>query len=250
MTDRRIALLLTRPLAQSQGFVNMFAARRHPSPMQICISPLFEIIFQGSLPDMSCYRSLIFTSSNGVRAFSQLAPNRILPSFTVGQVTAETAIEVGFPAQMLGLNVQDFAKALLSLNPKAPCLHPRGDISRSPLAKELTDAGLATDEAIVYHQRGLPLTAQAHKILVGSDPVIVPLFSPRSAQRFRAEFIRARGTAPIYVIALSKAVATKMSGINMADLVVAEQPKAMAMEKAINNLVATLMHLERAPITK
>ena len=52
------------------------------------------------------------------------------------------------------------------------------------------------------------------------------------------------------MIALSKAVATEMSGINMADLVVAEQPKAMAMEKALNNLVATLMHLERAPITK
>jgi uroporphyrinogen-III synthase len=118
------------------------------------------------------------------------------------------------------------------------------------LATQLSNAGLATDEAIIYRQCGLPLTAGAQQILCGTDPVIVPLFSPRSAQRFRAEFIRARGTAPIYVIALSKAVATEMSGINMADLVVAEQPKAMAMEKALNNLVATLMHLERAPITK
>jgi hypothetical protein len=41
-----------------------------------------------------------------------------------------------------------------------------------------------------------------------------------------------------------------MSGINLADLVVAEQPTATAMAKAINNLVATLIHLERAPVTK
>ena len=250
MTDRRIALLLTRPLAQSKGFVNLFEGVSQPSPIHICISPLFEIIFQGPLPDMSPYRSLIFTSSNGVRAFSQLKPSSILPSFTVGKVTAETAISVGLPAQMLGLDVQDFTEAILSLKPETPCLHLRGDITPSALATQLSNAGLATDEAIVYRQRGLPLTKEAQQILLGTDPVIVPLFSPRSAQRFRAEFVKTSGTAPIYGVALSKAVATEMSGINLADLVVAEQPTATAMGKAINNLVATLIHLERAPVTK
>ena len=85
---------------------------------------------------------------------------------------------------------------------------------------------------------------------MGSEMCIRDRFSPRSAQRFRAEFVKTSGTAPIYGVALSKAVATEMSGINLADLVVAEQPTATAMGKEINNLVATLIHLERAPVTK
>jgi len=249
MTDKPIALLLTRPLAQSQRFVRALARRGahafQPSAVQICISPLFEIIFQGALPDITPYRSLIFTSSNAVRAFSRLAPDCVIPSFTVGQATADTAVGFGLPAQMLGVDVQDFAKALLVFGPETPCLHLRGDLIRRKLAPELTQAGVTTDEAIVYRQNGVPLNSTARQILRGAAPVIIPLFSPRTAQRFRAEYAKAGGTAPIYVVALAPAIAAEMSDVNMANLVVAEHPNATAMENAINSVFETLMHLER-----
>jgi uroporphyrinogen-III synthase len=245
MTDRRITLLLTRPLEQATAFAQRF----RNSGLKTCISPLLEIIFCADLPDITPYRSLIFTSTNGVRAFAPLARGCNLPSFTVGQMTADRALAAGLPAQMLGLDVAELTTALQDKTPETPCLHLCGAITKGNLAANLTRSGIPTDAAIVYHQRPLPLSPAAQELLRGRGPIIVPLFSPRSAHHFGKEWTLISNIAPIYPVALSTAVAAELPSETLSGLELATEPTALAMETAVNVMHARLMHLEQSDST-
>ena len=72
-------------------------------------------------------------------------------------------------------------------------------------------------------------------MLAGIAPIIVPLFSPRTAQIFvaAAEPIT---NAPLYVVALSAAVAWALGGLQVARLETAAQPTAEAMIAAIGQI--------------
>jgi len=245
MTDRRITLLLTRPLEQATAFAQRF----RNSGLKTCISPLLEITFCADLPDITPYRSLIFTSTNGVRAFAPLARGCNLPSFTVGQMTADRALTAGLPAQMLGLDVAELTTALQDKTPETPCLHLCGAITKGNLAANLTRSGIPTDAAIVYYQRPLPLSPAAQELLRGRGPIIVPLFSPRSAHHFGKEWTLISNIAPIYPVALSTAVAAELPSETLSGLELATEPTALAMETAVNVMHARLMHLEQSDST-
>ena len=245
MTDTRIALLLTRPLEQATAFAKLFQG----SGLKTCISPLLEIIFRSELPDITPYKSLIFTSTNGVRAFAPLAEGCTLPSFTVGQITADTALAVGLTAKMLGLDVAGLIAALRDKPPAMPCLHLCGEVTTRNLATDLTRSGIPTDAAILYHQNPLPLSLNAKGLLRGKYPIIVPLFSRRSANHFRKERAQIGNIAPIYPVALSRAVAAELSSDALLGLEVAAEPTASAMEAAVNLVHARLMHLEQTGST-
>ncbi|MDG2405928.1 MAG: uroporphyrinogen-III synthase, partial [Paracoccaceae bacterium] len=241
MKDTRITLLLTRPLEQATAFAQRFIQSR----LKICISPLLEIIFQANLPNITPYQSLIFTSANGVKAFASLAQDCTLPSFTVGQTTADIALAVGLPAKMLGLDVAELTAALQKQAPASPCLHLCGAVTAGNLAADLTRSGIPTDAAILYHQNPLPLSPAAQDLLRGNDPIIVPLFSPRSAHQFGKEWTQIGNIAQIYPVALSAAVATELPTEILSGLEMAAEPTVSAMESAINLVHARLLHLEQ-----
>jgi uroporphyrinogen-III synthase len=102
------------------------------------------------------------------------------------------------------------------------------------VAARLAALGLPAAEAVVYDQRPQPLTPAARAWLAGARPVIVPLFSPRSAALFAAE--AAGAAAPLRIAALSAAVAAAAPPAAL--LAVAARPDAAAMSDLVDSLSA------------
>ncbi len=98
----------------------------------------------------------------------------------------------------------------------------------------LQAAGRQAAGAVVYDQRPCPLTDAARALLDAPAPVLVPLFSPRTAALF-AETAPHR--AALWVAALSSAVADALGDLPVARRVTAARPDAAAMLAAIASLI-------------
>ena len=184
------------------------------------------------------FAALILTSETGAEAARRISAEGIaLPrtAFCVGDQTARTAQAAGFQT----LSAAGDSGALLALvrqqNVSGPLLYLRGHNSRGNLADRLNSAGIETDEAVVYLQDAQSLTAEAVVVLSGQTPVIVPLFSPRTARIFAAQ---RRGNAPLWIAALSPAVAEAAGDLSPQHIALASQPTAANMIRAIADLLA------------
>lgn len=222
MDKSQATLLLTRPEPQSRAFLaecEARAGRRIPA----VISPVLEIAAKGTLPDFTRFATLVFTSGNGVRAAEHALKGRAVA--TVGAHTADLARQAGAEAVALGETAEAFLADASRLT--APVLICRGVHARIDLAERLAGMGLEVEEAVIYDQVARPPTPEAAALLRGSAPVVVPVFSPRSAELLSANVI----TAPLVVIAMSEAVAGKWRG--KAEIRVASAPTAAAMCTAV-----------------
>lgn len=198
----RPVILLTRPEASSRRMAGLWAAL-FDGQVGFCISPLMDIRFDPRLPDLSGIKTLIFTSTNGVAAYVEANGPRSLPCYTVGDATARAAREAGMQTISAGGNADSLVARILEDQATGPMLHLRGAHARGEIAERLSGQGCPVSQAIVYSQHALPLTAQAQSLLAGEKPVILPLFSPRTATLMGAGPF----DAPIYVITISEAVA-------------------------------------------
>lgn len=239
-------LLLLRPQAQSLRFAD--EARAALAPHRTVIAPLLEIVQRPLGRDPSGYATFLFTSENGVAAFAAQSPLRDRPALCVGTRTAEAAEAAGFAARSAAAGGGD-ARALIALvlaeRPATPLLHLRGEHAAAPLAARLSAAGLACDEAVIYAQRALPLAPEARAALEGRVPVLLPLFSPRSArlaaQALAAPAIVAR--APLHPVAISAAAAgawAEAGGAGVGAAEVAARPDAGAMIEALARVAERL----------
>jgi uroporphyrinogen-III synthase len=222
-------ILLTRPAAQSQRFARDLRAAV-PFALQIIISPLMTPVLLPDAVPSAPVAALIFTSETGVQAYAAQSA-RIAPlAYCVGDRTADAARAVGLQV----ISAYGDAEALIALikaqAPTGPLLHLRGRDARGDVAPRLTAAGLQTDVAIVYDQQHRPLTPAALRILRGTAPAIVPLFSPRSARLFA---IAVEPKAPLRIVAMSRAVADAIHPALGAPVIIAMQPTAEAMIAAV-----------------
>ncbi|WP_368185630.1 uroporphyrinogen-III synthase [Aestuariibius sp. HNIBRBA575] len=200
----RPIVLVTRPAASAQRFVDALKTGL-PDQFDTIVSPVQRIEPANCvIPNADHY---IFTSANGVAQVVQGATDPAIltkTAYCVGDRTALTAREAGFQA----LSAQGSAKELIALillaDPDGDLLHVRGEHSRGNLAEHLRDAGLHVREIIAYRQIEQELSPQAIQALGGERPVILPLFSPRSAH-----ILSKAGpfAAPLSIIAMSEAVA-------------------------------------------
>jgi uroporphyrinogen-III synthase len=86
-------VLITRPRAEAETTARLLAAKSWVP----FIEPLLEIVpLKTQLPNLSRYHALIFTSAQGVYAFSTVTTRRNFPVYAVGPATAAAAIESGF----------------------------------------------------------------------------------------------------------------------------------------------------------
>lgn len=213
----RPVLLLTRPLADSRRFAAMLPEWR------AAISPVLRIVAVDH--DGAALRrapGLVFTSAHAVPA---AGPGRGRLALCVGGHTAQAARKAGFDVR----TGNGFAEGLLPLIEAAdvPLIHPHG----RHLARELPVPGM-----VVYDQQAVPLGREARALLAGSAPVVLPLFSPRSA-RLVAEAARGAG-APLWPVAISRAALAAWDG-PAARCRVAASPDAAAMAAAVRDLAAT-----------
>lgn len=228
MTQATPALLLTRPRAESKAFLADLRGLVHVE--RAVISPVLRIVPTGARPEMSDVAAVILTSANAARLHD--GPTG-LKAFCVGRKTTETARAAGFDAEFCGKNADALVAHLLITRPVGRLLHLRGAHARGDIVARLTGAGLRASDVAIYDQQAQPLSPDALALLNGADPVILPLFSPRSADILAAEGVP---RAPVHVVAISAAVADHAAALRPRAMQIAKNPD----RTAVCELVAAL----------
>lgn len=220
-------LLLTRPEVASRRF----AADCAGLGLRIVIAPLQRIVPVAHDADaLARAEGLVFTSPVAV-PFA--GPGRGRVAICVGPRTAAAAEAAGFVAQVSTTGEAGGMLPLLA----AHCgrlVHPHG----RHLARDLPVEGV-----VVYDQIAVPPTDEALEVLAGQLPVVLPLFSPRSARLAAQAAAGAR--APLRPVAISAAAAAAWAETRPEPARLAMRPDAAAMLAAV--AAAAQEHSPAAP---
>ena len=231
-------ILITRPELEAQRF----AAQLDGHGIASVIAPLMSIEpVESPLPPLAAVQALIFTSANGVRAFSARETRRDLPAYAVGEATAAAARDAGFANAISAGGDAEGLAALLAdrIDPaKGPLLHIAGADQAGDLPGVLRARGYELQQAVLYRAVAAPeLPALARAAIESGGVSGVALFSPRSAAIF-ADRAAAAGLganlASLDAYCLSRAVAAALEGkATFRAVRVAARPHAEALIAAI-----------------
>lgn len=224
---------MTRPEGANERFIRQMpdALRAH---FKVVLSPLVRIVPTPAKPNIGPEDAAIFTSSNAVD-FALEGQGRV--AFCVGAATCAKAIRAGWRGSCLG-GTSDELVAELIANPTAAFLwHLSGVHVRGDIVDRLSQAGMSAKRAVLYDQILMELTSEAYSLLAAQTPVVVPIFSPRTAQQF-AENCPSR--ARPYLLAMSDAVAQPIRVLSEAQLETAHSPTAEAMVKSLEKLACRI----------
>jgi uroporphyrinogen-III synthase len=241
-SQKAVGLLMTRPLSSAQRFVADLPEQARSS-VDVIYAPLMEIRSVPGEVDAADVKALIFSSANGVDA----AIGRVtlhLPAYCVGERTTQKALEAGWEARCMGKTADDLVEALKNMSPPVPILHLHGRNTRGEVAERLSAAGLPCRGQTIYDQRLLPLGKAATRAISSHHAMIVPVFSPRTAQHF-ADICP--DASNLHLIALSHAVAKPLKALNCRDLQVCSKPDAIAMAAMVRDAAAWLARVEDWP---
>lgn len=233
-------ILLTRPADGSDRFARDLRARLGDVP--VVISPVLAIRPTDAVIDLHDDPVPIFTSVNGVAGFVAQHGAGCGLCYTVGRTTAEAARKAGFAPVSADGAVGDLVALIAQDRPRQRLLHLRGVHAAGDLVGDLRKIGLNADSVAVYDQGSVPLTDTALALLDRENPVVLPLFSPRSAAEVARQH---RGGAPLFVAAMSDAVAQAVRDLSCAVLRVANRPDAGAMLETTEGLWRDALMLER-----
>ena len=234
VAQSRPILLLTRPEPAASRFARLVRAKLGDR-LAIVISPLMAPVFLPAALPKDDWQGTIFTSETGVEGLRRLTARRG-PALCVGPRTAEAATAAGWQGEVLGGDAARLVAALSVAPRQGAWLHARARDAAADLVSPLRAAGMQVAEAIVYAQEPCSLSEQARSVLDGRIPVIVPLFSPRSARLFVAEAQEA--LVPVNVVAISKAAADAAEPLSPARVEIAPTPDAPGMLAGLLRLLA------------
>lgn len=233
-----VTVLLTRPAAQSTDFARQLATRL-AQRIRPLIAPLMETELLSPRLPVGPYGAVIFTSMAGVLASMRLDQSLPNTAICVGKATAVQAEAAGFEATSADGAAEDLIALIARTLPGQRLLHLHGAVSQGDIAQRLTRMGVPTDEVVVYRQLAVPLSAEAIATLGRPGPVIVPLFSPRSARLFRDQLPQTLG-AELSLALISPAVAEAAADIPARHRLIAAEPTATSMLEAIGTLLDQL----------
>ncbi|ETX29570.1 uroporphyrinogen-III synthase [Roseivivax isoporae] len=234
-------LLLTRPEEASLRFLAELSDLAGLPAFRPVLSPLLEIAVTGPLPDMSDAPLPVFTSAQGVSAFTALGGRAGGPCYAVGDATARAAGNAGFAPRSAGGDAAALVARILADRPDRPLLHLHGTHVRGDVAGALSAAGLPARAAAIYDQRERAPAAEARAALDGSVPVVAPLFSPRTAAALaRAAPFR----APVLVAAMSPAVAEAVRPAQPDAVTICKEPTGPCLRAKVHDLLLRAAALE------
>lgn len=236
------SVLLTRPAAQSERFAQRLF-ERFGADLAVVIAPLQRIAACPPLPAVPRGASLLFTSENGVRAFTGLggvAAGRV--AWCVGARTGAAARAAGFDVRTGPGDAAGLVGAMASAGVAGPVLHLRGAQVTGDPAAALRAQGIPAHDAVVYEQVAQPLPEAGRACLAGAAPVIAPVFSVRSAQLLVPWLATAR--PPVWLAAISTAVAAALPVQDTGRVRVAAAPDAEAILAEIAMLLEDGSFLE------
>ncbi|PQO24371.1 uroporphyrinogen-III synthase [Rhodobacteraceae bacterium WD3A24] len=237
MPPTTAAVLLTRPKAQAEDFADQLRAAL--GPREVVIAPVIEIVPRPATALPAGIGGLIFTSVNGVAGFAAMGGRRGLPAWCVGEATARAARAAGCDAIAAGGDAEALLQLLVQSRPEGPLVHVRGAHAAGRLTERLVAAGIDARALVAYDQNSRALDSAAHALLAREAPVLLPLFSPRSARLVAAEVAQTPLRARLLVCALSQAVARAWRDMRPADAPeIAARPDAAAMIAAMRRALA------------
>jgi uroporphyrinogen-III synthase len=232
-------LIVTRPSPQGQSFARD-VVRGLENAIDVILSPqqMIQPVEVGQIPSADQY---IFTSAHGVTRAQRLGLTG-KRAWWVGERTAHLAREAGFDAVAAGGSQQDLFGLIHASKPKGKILHLSGVHVQGDLVEKLSELGCDVQRIVVYDQVEIPLTQQAIDAFQGERPVVLPLFSPRSARML----VRAvEMTAPVNIVAISAAVAQEARDLPVQQVVVAEWPDGPSMIRATRSEIGRFVPEER-----
>lgn len=231
------SILLTRPLTQAERFAQ--ECRAEFPDLSILISPILRIEARPLTRSLKGVAGLILTSENAVRVLASTGAKVAgLRALCVGDRTAAAARSIGLDAASTGGSADELVVSVLATPATGPLLHLRGAEAHGEIAARLSAEGWKVDEVIIYDQRPMELSPVAHALLARAYPVVLPLFSPRSAELLGIAVGRAR--SPLRIVALSSVVAERWSGPTPERVVVAREPNSAEMLRGVAQAIRSL----------
>jgi uroporphyrinogen-III synthase len=234
--DQAVPVLLTRPRAQAEGFAekltSRFGGRVHP-----VIAPLMAPEYLTPPAPEGPFAAAIFTSAHGVEGAVRLGLQLPVVAYCVGRSTAAAAKSAGLAARSADGNAEDLVAEIRKAAPKGRLLYIRGVDTSGDIAKILIENGFPTVSLQVYLQKSIPFGRESTLLLRQTAPIVLPLFSPRSARLFR-EALPSDARADLRLVAMSDAVAQAAADIPHSALVVARNPDAPGMIDGVESLLA------------
>ncbi|MEZ5798678.1 MAG: uroporphyrinogen-III synthase [Paracoccaceae bacterium] len=236
-----VPVLITRPQPQADRLAQALDSAM-PGKVRPVLAPLMRAVFLPVDLPPGRFDALILTSETGAEAAGRLrAAGAVLPDtlFCVGPRTARAALAHGFQPKAPAMTAKDLLQRLVLTGGAGRMLYLHGRDVSSPLADRLAQAGIPAEARAVYAQEPLALPPQALALLQQPGPVVVPLYSPRSARLFQAA-LPAGTRADLRPCAISDSALSALSEPLSARGVVAEAPDGPAMMRAILRVILSL----------
>lgn len=225
-------VLVSRPAVQASEFRQMLGSS------VLCISsPILEIEFLQLKFDPDNFGGFIFASRNGVLAASRNFDLKGHRAFAVGRRTAQLASEFGMAVTHSNGGSNELVQHVAQANPEKKLMLVRGENSVGHVVENLASFGVAADQVVGYLQVPRQLSDEAKKALQGPKGILVPVFSPRSAQLLGIEFNKSGVFAPITLIGMSEKIIASWCGPVPAVTHVAKRPTLAEMVKDILHYV-------------
>jgi uroporphyrinogen-III synthase len=202
--------------------VRAFGAEPVLAPLLTIVPCVYDTNVEGA-------QALLFTSSNGVRAFPDARRVHATPVLTVGDATAEAARAAGFSdvrsADGDASALAELAKATLAPH-AGKLVHIRGEDVAGDLVGALRAAGFSVEQRIAYAAR--PVLEVPPNLLQPLD--IVLFHSARAAETFVR--LGAPNADRLTVACMSEAVAQAASKAPWAQIIVSPAPREDALLRA------------------
>lgn len=212
-------LIITRPEPDGIRFADE-VRRVLGTDIPITLAPLMEI---EPLPASTDAGGFVFTSTNGVAQAVRIGKSSGR-AWCVGDRTAAVATAAGFDATSAKGTAEDLIAMIKADPPDGHIAHVRGEHARGDIGPRLRHAGIDCADVIAYTQAPNPLPQHAIALIEGSDPTIIPLFSPRATALL---FDQAVPSPSAHLIAISDAAAAAHK------MQIVDRPDGKAMLQAV-----------------
>ena len=215
-------MMLRVAITRAEPEASRTAARVRARGAEAIVAPLITIVPCGYDTNTEGAQAIIFTSTNGVRAFPDARGARDRLVLTVGDATAEAAREAGFnDVRSADGDVNALvALAKRELDPaRGKLIHIAGDHVAGDLGGELRAAGFSVERRLAYAS-----VAAAPLPPALNGPLDIVLFhSPRAAQRFIE--LGAPNAANLVAGCMSAAIAEAAGKVSWKRIITAPRPR-------------------------
>ena len=235
--QENVILLLTRPLDGNERFC--LKIKHLLYSCEILDNPIQKIDFLPSLSKVNKNSVLIFTSANGLRAAKK--HNLINKKcFVVGANTKKIAVSFGYDVLGFSKDQENLLKLIKSKKPTESMVHIRGKHTVGNLCDALKRNQFSCLDIIGYNQEPLKIKKQNLQKIHSGRPVILPIFSSRSAELLQSNL----DLTGFNVIAISEAVAKIITGVELGELVISKKPDLNSMQEATLAILRRLIKFD------